>query len=297
MIQILLEKHHLKNILDYLKKSLFGENGDKADNFAEILFKENSVTDWQAIVNSNSYWDEKTSDEMDFKFFFELKTRLTAFIPQNAENLDLTFYMDLACEMPPIVKRLFTTENLRSYLRIFNFIIKLRYLSLIVRKLWKVIAKDLMQIQDYRHFAKHAQLFRHRLQTFIDHYQEYVYSSVVEGSWKKFGHKIAKAKSLDDLVKAHENYLENILKKCFIDTYIKNVSDSISKAVSTILRFNGIVNNLANSEVNYIKLEEYKDELKQLETSFTQYHSFMSIVFEKVVERDQQYHFVSQNIF
>ena len=57
------------------------------------------------------------------------------------------------------------------------------------------------------------------------------------------------------------------------------------------------MNNLANSEVNYIKLEEYKDEVKQLETNFTQYQGFMSIVFEKVVERDQQYQFVSQNIF
>jgi len=62
MVQILLEKHHLKSVLEYLKKSLFGENGDKADNYAETLFKENSTTDWQAIVNSNSYWDEKALD-------------------------------------------------------------------------------------------------------------------------------------------------------------------------------------------------------------------------------------------
>ena len=89
MVQILLEKHKLKSVLEYLKKSLFGENGDKADNYAESLFRENSVTDWQAIVNSNSYWDEKASEELDFKFFFELKTRATAFIPQNAENFDV----------------------------------------------------------------------------------------------------------------------------------------------------------------------------------------------------------------
>ncbi len=52
--------------------------------------------------------------------------------------------MDLGCEMPAIMKRLFTKEDLRSYLRIFTFVIKLRYLSLIVRKQWKTIAKDLM---------------------------------------------------------------------------------------------------------------------------------------------------------
>lgn len=62
MMQILLDKHHLRQILEYLKKYLFAGQGDKVDNYTEQLFKESSDTSWQAIVNSNSFWDDKTSD-------------------------------------------------------------------------------------------------------------------------------------------------------------------------------------------------------------------------------------------
>ena len=61
-MQILIEKRHLRDILQYLKKYLFAGHGDKVDNYAEQLFKESSDTSWQAIVNSNSFWDDKTSE-------------------------------------------------------------------------------------------------------------------------------------------------------------------------------------------------------------------------------------------
>ena len=61
-MQIVIEKHHLRAILEYLKKYLFAGQGDKVDNYAEQLFKESSDTSWQAIVNSNSFWDDKTSE-------------------------------------------------------------------------------------------------------------------------------------------------------------------------------------------------------------------------------------------
>lgn len=48
---------------------------------------------------------------------------------------------------------------------------------------------------------------------------------------------------------------------------------------------------------NYIKLAEYSDELQAIEEKFDESQNFMSIVFEKVVEREQQTQFISQNLF
>jgi hypothetical protein len=62
------------------------------------------------------------------------------------------------------------------------------------------------------------------------------------------------------------------------------------------------VNHLAYSggmtgRANYIKLAEYSDELQAIEEKFDESQNFMSIVFEKVVEREQQTQFISQNLF
>ncbi len=67
MVQILLEKYKLKNVLEYLKQTLFGGFGDKIDSFSEYLFKETTETNWQAIVNSNTFWDIKNTE---VNFFF-----------------------------------------------------------------------------------------------------------------------------------------------------------------------------------------------------------------------------------
>lgn len=49
--------------------------------------------------------------------------------------------------------------------------------------------------------------------------------------------------------------------------------------------------------MNYMKLIKYMEELKVLETKFSQHQSFMTLVFEKVVERDQRSQFIDQNAF
>jgi len=59
MVQILLEKYKFKSVVEYMKKHLFGGFGDKLDAYAEYLFKESTETNWQAIVNSNTFWDTK----------------------------------------------------------------------------------------------------------------------------------------------------------------------------------------------------------------------------------------------
>ena len=69
MVQVLLEKYKFKNVVEYLKKNLFGGFGDKVDSYSEYLFKETTETNWQAIVNSNTFWDTKEVSILNYFFF------------------------------------------------------------------------------------------------------------------------------------------------------------------------------------------------------------------------------------
>lgn len=56
---------------------------------------------------------------------------------------------------------------------------------------------------------------------FINHFQYYIASEVVEVSWRKFQTEMKTMESLEKVMQAHNVFLESIQASCMLNTKVK----------------------------------------------------------------------------
>lgn len=55
--------------------------------------------------------------------------------------------------------------------------------------------------------------FSHEMQHYLSALQNYVYNQVIQVAWKELEKKLNDVKNLDDLIKAHEHYIDYALSR------------------------------------------------------------------------------------
>lgn len=68
MMNVIFERYNLINILQFLKKYMFCERGDKIDDFLEVIVKENSEIAIASLFQSSSLFDEEDFLEVNILF-------------------------------------------------------------------------------------------------------------------------------------------------------------------------------------------------------------------------------------
>ena len=133
-----------------------------------------------------------------------------------------------------------TPEIMEDYLRIFNFLWRLKRIEHILTTTWmqqmgnkKILAK-LTEIQG--DFQK-ANSLRHEMLLFISNLVNYIMVEVIEGNWKIFLDEIRKAKDLDNIIEIHRKMVSTILEKILLTSKNENLYKQLFDLFELILRF------------------------------------------------------------
>ncbi|OIV95460.1 hypothetical protein TanjilG_06922 [Lupinus angustifolius] len=142
----------------------------------------------------------------------------------------------------------FTESVMTRYLRIFNFLWKLRRVEHALIGAWKTMKPNCITSNSFtrlQHAVKmqlvstlrRCQVLWVEINHFISNLQYYIMFEVLEVSWSNFLSEIDVAKDLDDLLAAHEKYLHSIVEKSLLGELSQSLYKSLLVIFDLILRF------------------------------------------------------------
>ncbi|KAL3533961.1 hypothetical protein ACH5RR_007482 [Cinchona calisaya] len=190
-----------------------------------------------AIRSSNAQYDDP--DILD-----RLRVKM---MPHNTGDRGWdVFSLEYDARVP--LNTVFTESVMARYLRIFNFLWKLRRVEHALIGAWKtmkpncVTSRFLTKLPKAVKFqliltSRRCQVLWVEMNHFVTNLQYYIMFEVLEISWTNFLKEMEIAKDLDDLLLAHEKYLSSILEKSLLGEWSQTLNKILFVLFDLILRF------------------------------------------------------------
>jgi gamma-tubulin complex component 3 len=142
----------------------------------------------------------------------------------------------------------FTESVMARYLRIFNFLWKLRRVEHALIGAWKtmkpncITSHSFTKLQDAVKLQllstlRQCQVLWNQMNHFVTNLQYYIMFEVLEVSWSNFSNEMEVAKDLDDLLAAHDKYLHSIVEKSLLGERSQSLYKSLFVLFDLILHF------------------------------------------------------------
>ncbi|MQL85494.1 hypothetical protein Taro_018021 [Colocasia esculenta] len=142
----------------------------------------------------------------------------------------------------------FTASVMKRYLRIFNFLLKLRRVEHALIGVWKMmkpnritqhlfIKESSIVKSQFVSVLRRCQVLWNEMNHFVTNLQYYIMFEVLEVSWAHFSEEMDDAKDLDDLLAAHEKYLGSILEKSLLGEKSMEINRTLFALFDHILKF------------------------------------------------------------
>jgi gamma-tubulin complex component 3 len=142
----------------------------------------------------------------------------------------------------------FTESVMARYLRIFNFLWKLKRVEHALIGAWKTMKPNCITSNSFNRLQgavkmqlvsalRRCQVLWVEINHFISNLQYYIMFEVLEISWSNFLSEMEVAKDLDDLLAAHEKYMNSIVEKSLLGELSQSLYKSLIVIFDLILRF------------------------------------------------------------
>ncbi|XP_010257504.1 PREDICTED: gamma-tubulin complex component 3 [Nelumbo nucifera] len=149
----------------------------------------------------------------------------------------------------------FTESVMARYLKIFNFLWKLRRVEHALIGAWKTMKPNCMTSHfftkqegaiklQFISTLRRCQVLWDEMNHFVTNLQYYIMFEVLEVSWSNFLDEMEVAKDLDDLHAAHEKYLHSIVEKSLLGERSQSLSKTLFVLLDLILRFRSCADRL-----------------------------------------------------
>lgn len=156
------------------------------------------------------------------------------------------FSLDYEATVP--LNTVFTESVMGRYLRIFNFLWKLRQVEHALIGAWKTMKPNSVTSHFFNKLqhavrlpllmtSRKCQVLWDDMNHFVTNLQYYIMFEVLEVSWSKFLSEMEVAKDLDDLLTAHEIYLHSIVEKSLLGERSQTLYKTLFVLFDLILRF------------------------------------------------------------
>ena len=299
IVKIILEKFKFKSNLESINKYLLLGQGDMMQTLIESLFDEldkpaNTILKHNLETYLNSAIKASNSDINDSENIKKLNLILL-----NASQGDIgwdIFCLEYNVQSPLNV--IFSSKLLKDYQKIFLFFWKIKRIEYgQTNYIWKKIKNlniNSNKIKKNSLLKKliHASIrFNQEIVHFITNLHSYFSLEVLETQFKKLKLDLSEIADLNDLIKKHKIFVENIKKQCFLDDENKAIIIKISEIFDIIIKFKKVfdvlysftyeINFENNYNLNRIKnIEEY---VKQIDNLYSEYKSKM-VEFIQIIE-------------
>ncbi|PIA53361.1 hypothetical protein AQUCO_00900144v1 [Aquilegia coerulea] len=142
----------------------------------------------------------------------------------------------------------FTESVMAQYLRIFNFLWKLRRVEHTLIGAWKTMKPNRITShfltkqegavkQQFVSTLRRCQVLWVEMNHFVSNLQYYIMFEVLEVSWAHFVDEMEAAKDLDDLLAAHDKYLDSIVEKSLLGERSHSLFKTLFVLFDLILQF------------------------------------------------------------
>nr|XP_043636525.1 gamma-tubulin complex component 3-like [Erigeron canadensis]XP_043636526.1 gamma-tubulin complex component 3-like [Erigeron canadensis] len=149
----------------------------------------------------------------------------------------------------------FTESVMSDYLRIFNFLWKIKRVEHAVRGAWKAMKPNSTTCDFINKLPKAVrsqitstlknwQVLWAEMNHFLSNLQSYIMLEVLEVTWDKFCNEMEAAKDLDDLIAAHDRYLATIVEKSLLGERSEVLYRTLLMLFDVILRFCSVTDRL-----------------------------------------------------
>ena len=246
LVRIFFQKLKFLENIEALNKYLLLGQGDMIQNLIESLYIElqkpgNTIYKYvlqsvleSAINSTNARYNDK-------ECLNKLNIKLLKALPGDI-GWDV-FCLEYNIDLP--LNNIISNRNILDYQKMFIFLIKIKRIEYSQNLEWRKImtyTRDIPIIK-YPYFKskiKKSLQFNQQIMHFIISLHNYLTLEVLETQYKKLIKKIDSINSIDELINAHNEFVNNIKEKCFLDNKNNNnilIYKKIISIFDIILRF------------------------------------------------------------
>ncbi|EDV25710.1 uncharacterized protein TRIADDRAFT_23488, partial [Trichoplax adhaerens] len=155
------------------------------------------------------------------------------------------FSLDYHVDGP--ISTVFTAQCMINYLRMFNFLWRLKRMEFVLGETWR---NQLKCFNIYKHLPGilpllHASnILTAELIHFINQMQYYIMFEVLECAWDELVKRVEEAKDLDDVIDAHDKFQEIIITRSLLDSHSRDLQTQIRSIFNFILQFQNLLESL-----------------------------------------------------
>eukprot|EP00250_Pteridium_aquilinum_P012464 c20743_g1_i1 orf=307-2976(+) len=256
LLKIIYEQYRFRDHCLAIKRYLLLGQGDFIQYLMDLVGPDlsqpaNTVSSFKlagllesAIRSSNAQYDE--GDILD-----RLRVKM---MPYNSGDRGWdVFSLEYTLRDP--LNTIFTEAVMASYLKIFNFLWRLKRVEHALSATWQTMKPNCSLARLFTSSGhgeksqvvavlRRCQTLRNEMNHFVTNLQYYIMFEVLEYSWANFSDEMEDAQDLDDLIAAHEKYLTSIIEKALLGERSKLLCKTLFSLFDLILRFRGLADRL-----------------------------------------------------
>ncbi|KAL3534145.1 hypothetical protein ACH5RR_002606 [Cinchona calisaya] len=256
LLDVMYKRYKFKEHCLAIKRYLLLGQGDFVQYLMDIVGPElsepaNTISSFKlagllesAIRSSNAQYDDP--DILD-----RLRVKM---MPHNTGDRGWdVFSLEYDARVP--LNTVFTESVMARYLRIFNFLWKLRRVEHALIGVWKTMKPNcvascfLAKLPNAVKLqliltSRRCQVLWDEMNHFVTNLQYYIMFEVLEISWSNFLKEMEIAKDLDDLLLAHEKYLCSIVEKSLLGERSQTLNRTLFILFDLILLFRSLADRL-----------------------------------------------------
>ncbi|GFP91661.1 gamma-tubulin complex component 3 [Phtheirospermum japonicum] len=249
LLDVMYKQYKFKEHCLAIKRYLLLGQGDFVQYLMDIVGPElseaaNTISSFKlagllesAIRSSNAQYDDP--DILD-----RLRVKM---MPHNTGDRGWdVFSLEYDARVP--LNTVFTESVMSRYLRIFNFLWKLRRVEHALIGVWKTMKPNCVTSRFFSKLphvvklqliltSRKCQVLWDEMNHFVSNLQYYIMFEVLEVSWSDLSKELEVAKDLDDLLGAHDKYLHSIVEKSLLGERSQNLHKILFTLFDLILRF------------------------------------------------------------
>lgn len=167
------------------------------------------------------------------------------------------------------IRTVFTPECMIMYLRVFNFLWRAKRMEYILAIIWKeqmAHAKLLRSFPEMALVLHQCHLICSEMLHFVQQVQYYINFEVLECSWDELLKKVKDAEDLDQIIAAHQEFLDAITTRSLLHQESKDILTQLRTIFDLIIQFQDIQNGIYESVKTEILMRQKFEDLKNAKT-------------------------------
>lgn len=138
------------------------------------------------------------------------------------------------------VNTVLSPAAMSDYLRIFNFLWRLKRVEFVLSTVWTQQMrnrKEFAALKELRGEFQRANGLRHEMVLFVSNLMNYIMVEVIEANWRIFIKEVRKARDLDEIMRIHKKLIDTILDKLLLTQRSATLSKHLFALFELMLRF------------------------------------------------------------